>query len=341
MRIGLANSHSQTSARLRRLLAAVPGLEIAWTADDGPLALQLAASQPPDLVLLDLQITGMDSVEVVRRLQKGKPLAVLVVGVGVQRQMDKVYQTMLAGALDAAELPVEMPDGTIEGMRTLLEKIRTAARVLGLSWDSASAARGPAKPAPPLRTRLVLVGASTGGPEAVKAILNNLSIKERVCLILVQHIDVAFMGNLAASLKESGNNRVVLVTPGQEPEPGTILIAATGDHLVMDKAGRLHYQVEPLDEAYRPNVDVFFNSVAEHWPEPGVAVLLTGMGDDGAAGLLKLRARGWHTIAQDEQSSAVWGMPRAAVECRAVNQVLPLDQIAGAIVRHLQSGGQM
>lgn len=328
MKLGLALSQTQTIARLQRLLAAVPGVQILWTVDNGPTALNLAASQPPDLVLLDVQLPGLESAEVVRRLRTKRSPAVLVVATGLQRHMDKVYQAMLAGALDCVELPA----GETEGMAPFLEKLRTAARGLGLPWNAGTTSSPSSRPAPVQRTRLVLVGASTGGPEAVKTILHALPCKDRVCLILVQHIDVAFMANLAASLKDSGTERVTLIAPGQEPEPGTVLIAATSDHLVMDRIGRLQYQAEPREEVFRPNVDVFFHSVADHWPEPGVAVLLTGMGNDGAAGLLKLRSRGWHTIAQDEKSSAVWGMPRAAVECGAANQVLPLDQIAGAIV---------
>ena len=120
---------------------------------------------------------------------------------------------------------------------------------------------------------------------------------------------------------------------GHRPETGEILLAGTDHHLVMGEDRRLHYSVEPKDSSYRPSVDVFFNSSARNWPRPGVAVLLTGMLRDGAEGLLNLRRQGWRTIAQDESSSVVWGMPKAAVEIGAAEEVVSLPQIAEAIVR--------
>ena len=118
-----------------------------------------------------------------------------------------------------------------------------------------------------------------------------------------------------------------------DPLLGDILLSGTDDHLIMGEDRRLHYSVEPRAVCYRPSVDVFFASLARNWPRPGVAALMTGMGHDGAAGLLKLRGLNWRTIAQDEASSVVWGMPKAAVEIGAAEEILPLSQIAKAIAR--------
>jgi two-component system response regulator WspF len=118
---------------------------------------------------------------------------------------------------------------------------------------------------------------------------------------------------------------------------GEVLLAGTDDHLVLGEDRRLHYSAEPRESSYRPSVDVFFNSAARNWPRPGVAVLLTGMLRDGAEGLLNLRRLGWRTIAQDESSSIVWGMPKAAVEIGAAEEVVPLLQIAEAITRLVPS----
>jgi two-component system response regulator WspF len=122
---------------------------------------------------------------------------------------------------------------------------------------------------------------------------------------------------------------------GQRPEPGDVLLAGTNDHLVLSKGRTLEYQTEPRDVFFRPSVDVFFESVAEHWPQTGVALLLTGMGKDGARGLLKLRSRGWHTIAQDQATSVVWSMPKAAVEAGAACETLAIDQMPRAVAARL------
>jgi two-component system response regulator WspF len=128
---------------------------------------------------------------------------------------------------------------------------------------------------------------------------------------------------------------VRLAAEGHHPAAGEILLSGTDDHLVVGEDHRLHYSVEPKENSYRPSVDVFFDSAARNWPRPGVAVLLTGMLRDGAEGLLHLRRSGWRTIAQDESSSVVWGMPKAAVEIGAAEEVVALPQIAETIVRLL------
>ena len=130
---------------------------------------------------------------------------------------------------------------------------------------------------------------------------------------------------------------MLLAVEGHAPAVGEVLLSGTDDHLVLGEDRRLHYSADPKESSYRPSVDVFFNSAARNWPGPGVAVLLTGMLRDGALGLLNLRRLGWRTIAQDESSSVVWGMPRAAVEIGAAEEVVSLPQIAHAIVRLCQT----
>ena len=125
---------------------------------------------------------------------------------------------------------------------------------------------------------------------------------------------------------------VRLAQDGEEVKAGEVLLAGTDDHLTLRRDGRLVYTADPVDYPYRPSVDVFFHSLAVAWPHPGIAVLLTGMGNDGAQGLLRLRQLGWHTITQDQASCVVYGMPKAAAELRAACQVLPLAQIPAAIV---------
>jgi chemotaxis response regulator CheB len=182
----------------------------------------------------------------------------------------------------------------------------------------------------------VVIGSSTGGPAALAEILLEMPETRDSATVIVQHLDVVFIPGLARWLAEKTGRKVKLIEPGDSLLPGQVLLAATNDHVVLDDSRRFRYVAEPVEQPYRPSVDVFFRSIAEHWPEAGVAALLTGMGRDGAAGLLTLRRRGWLTIAQDEASSVIWGMPGAAVHLGAAEHVLPLSKIARAITEHVR-----
>ena len=178
-----------------------------------------------------------------------------------------------------------------------------------------------------------MLGASTGGPNALAEILVRLPEKLKATIIIVQHVDAAFAPGLGQWLSDQAHRRVTLAVEGHRPVAPDILLSGTDDHLIMGEDRRLHYSVEPRAVCYRPSVDVFFSSLAKNWPTPGVAALLTGMGRDGAAGLLNLRSLKWRTITQDESSSVVWGMPKAAVDIGAAEEILPISRIADAIVR--------
>jgi two-component system, chemotaxis family, response regulator WspF len=182
-------------------------------------------------------------------------------------------------------------------------------------------------PLPPL----IVVGASTGGPHALAEVLTQLPDDLEAGIVIVQHVDAAFAPGLCQWLSMETRRQVTIVAAGHRPGTRETLVSGTDEHLIMGADRRLAYSPEPQDLSYRPSVDVFFASLARCWPRPGVAVLLTGMGRDGAEGLLSLRAAGWRTIAQDEASSVVWGMPKAAAEIGAAEEILPLSKIASAI----------
>jgi two-component system response regulator WspF len=200
-----------------------------------------------------------------------------------------------------------------------------------------AAAPAPGVDAQPSREPLVVLGASTGGPQALAEILGQLPARLGAGIVIVQHVDAAFAPGLGQWLSEQARRPVTLIAEGHWIVPGEVLLAGTGDHLVLGEDRRLHYSAEPRSACYRPSVDVFFASAARNWPGPGVAALLTGMLHDGAQGLLALRRRGWRTIAQDESSSVVWGMPKAAIELDAAELVLTLSEIAGAIARLVET----
>jgi two-component system, chemotaxis family, response regulator WspF len=344
MRIGIANDMGLAREALRRVVLSSPANQVAWVAKDGAEAVALARSDAPDLILMDLFMPGTDGVEATRRIMGESPCAILVVTATITGHLSKVYQAMGYGALDAIDTPTLGPLGEISGAAVLLHKIELIGKLLGKpaeklaerpnrTGDPSSGARPPRveKTLDPL----VILGASTGGPQALAAVLSGLPATFATSIIIVQHVDAAFAPGLGQWLTEQASRHVRLAAEGHHPAVGEILLSGTDDHLVVGEDHRLHYSVEPKENSYRPSVDVFFESAARNWPRPGVAVLLTGMLRDGAEGLLHLRRSGWRTIAQDESSSVVWGMPKAAVEIGAAEEVVALPQIAETIVRLL------
>lgn len=230
----------------------------------------------------------------------------------------------------------------------LLHKIEIIGKLVGkpgerfrVSQDTAISTfpRGQGSPGDLQFEPLIILGASTGGPNALAEVLTRLPTTLEAAIIIVQHVDSAFAPGLGQWLSDQAHRQVKLVVEGHRPVAREILLSGTDDHLIMGEDRRLHYSVEPQSVSYRPSVDVFLSSLANNWPRPGVAALMTGMGRDGAAGLLKLRGCNWRTIAQDEASSVVWGMPKAAAEIGAAEEILPLSRIAGAIARLVPIAG--
>jgi two-component system response regulator WspF len=353
MRIGIANDTVLAREALRRVVLSSAQHEVVWMAGDGAEAIALARANPPDLILMDLFMPGTDGVEATRRIMGESPCAILIVTATVSGHLSKVYQAMGYGALDAIDTPRLGPHGEITGAAMLLHKIELIGRLVGRpgrpSRDgdrersgadaSRAAALASAPRIEPELDPLVVVGASTGGPQALAEILGRLPARLEAGVIIVQHVDAAFAPGLGHWLSEQARRPVTLIEEGHRPSAGEVLLTVTDDHLVLDEDRRLRYSPEPKSVCYRPSVDVFFSSVARNWPRPGVAALLTGMFHDGARGMLELRRLGWRTIAQDESSSVVWGMPRAAIELGAAEEVLHLDRIAEGITRLVREQG--
>lgn len=331
MRIGIVNDVRAACEALRRVVDSLPDHEIAWMAADGVEAVAMAKRDRPDLILMDLIMPHLDGVQATRQIMASAPCAILVVTATVSGNISLVYDAMGYGALDAVDTPMLGPAGEVSGAGALAEKIGVIAKIVG-----ATEARRPGRPAataePP---KLVLVGASTGGPKALSDLLLPLPHDWNVAVLVVQHVDVAFSQGLAKWLGDRTGRPVRVAEHGQQPAAGDVLLAGTNDHLVLSRTRTLEYREEPREVFFRPSVDVFFDTVADHWPRPGVALLLTGMGKDGAKGLLKLRSRGWHTAAQDEASSVVWSMPKAGIDLGAASEVLSIEQMAKSLIARL------
>jgi two-component system response regulator WspF len=348
MRIAIVNDVALAREVLRRLVLSAPGHEVAWMAENGAEAVRKAGQDRPDLILMDLVMPVLDGAEATRRIMAQSPCPILLVTSSVMGNFNLVYQAMGNGGLDAVNTPTLGPDGTVRDDVGILGRIAKLARIQqnpGVLWKPppglGRAAVATSISAPCLHPILAL-GASTGGPEALAHILKSLPAGFPAGVVIVQHIAAEFAPSLATWLQGQTPLPVRLARDGNELKPGEVALAGTNDHLVLRPDRHLAYTADPVDHPYRPSVDVFFNSLVTSWPRPGIAVVLTGMGSDGAQGLRQLREHGWHTITQDQTSCVVYGMPKAAADLRAANQVLPLAHIPEAIlgnIRHIQAAG--
>ena len=331
MKIAIVNDVPLAREALRRAVAVEH--DIAWLASDGAEAVAKTKADRPDLILMDLIMPRVDGVEATRQIMAEAPCPILVVTATVSGNMGRVYEAMGLGALDAVDTPSFDHGSGQLGSSPLLEKIATISRLIGRPSTEV------VPPAPSLasfdeegpRFPLIVIGASTGGPNALGEILSRLPDLAHASVVIVQHVDEAFSHGLARWLGEKTGRRVDLIEPGTCPQPGCVYLAGTNDHLILDANMRFRYVAEPRTLYYRPSVDVFFASLAGRWPVPGSAAVLTGMGRDGASGLKALREAGWATVAQDEATCIVYGMPKAAAELDAAEQILPLGQVAQAL----------
>ncbi|MEO6382877.1 MAG: chemotaxis response regulator protein-glutamate methylesterase [Thermomonas sp.] len=330
MKIGIVNDMPIAVEALRRVLLTRPEHIIVWTAASGAEAVARCAQDHPDLVLMDLLMPGMDGAEATRQVMARTPCAVLVVTAGVGNNASLVFEAMGHGALDAVDMPALGLNGDMDGAARLLTKIELIGRLVGdrvIGTARAQALR-PRSRSRPSAQRLIAIGASAGGPAAVAHLLRGLPAEFPAAIVVIQHIDEKFATSMADWLGRDSQCPVGLAKPGDRPTTGTVLLAGTNEHLVLTATGHLDYTCEPVDLSYRPSVDVFFDSINKAWPGQATGILLTGMGRDGAAGLKAMRLKGHHTIAQDQASSAVYGMPKAAAELDAAVDILPLDRIA-------------
>jgi two-component system response regulator WspF len=350
MKVAIVNDSRAAAEVLRRILATLPEFSLLWTAYSGEEAVQLCAQSLPDIILMDLVMPGIDGAETTRLIMESTPCVILVVTATTTGNRDKVFEAMGYGALDAVNTPTLGTSGDMSGAEPLLQKLRTVARLVAPT-RSLSAARSAAQSAahtPNPRTHrsartlhsnsdlpIVAIGASTGGPQALAQVISHLPAHFPAAVLVAQHVDPHFAPGLVDWLQHHSPLPVRIAHAGDPLTAGVIWIAGTGDHLFYEESnntpGYLNYTADPVDTAYRPSVDVLFASLAHPHYAPRIGTLLTGMGRDGAEGLLALRNAGGLTIAQDAETSVVYGMPKAAAELKAAAEILPLASIGPRI----------
>ncbi|MDB6144790.1 MAG: chemotaxis response regulator protein-glutamate methylesterase [Pseudomonas sp.] len=327
MKIAIVNDMPMAVEALRRAIAFEPAHQVVWVASNGAEAVARCAEFVPDLILMDLIMPVMDGVEATRRIMAATPCAIVIVTVDREQNVHRVFEAMGYGALDVVDTPALGAGDPKEAAAPLLRKILNIGWLIGQRDTNVGRVDTPQRHNLP-RQGLVAIGSSAGGPAALESLLKGLPVNFPAAIVLVQHVDQVFAAGMAEWLSSASGLPVRLARDGEPPLAGTVLLAGTNHHIRLMKNGTLAYTAEPVNEIYRPSIDVFFESVARYWSGEAVGVLLTGMGRDGAQGLKLMRQQGFLTIAQDQNSSAVYGMPKAAAAIDAAVEIRPLDKIA-------------
>jgi two-component system chemotaxis response regulator CheB len=312
---------------LIHVLSREPGL-VVTAVPDPILALERIARRRPDVIVLDLVLPRMDGLEVLRRVMAEHPVPVVVCAEGAGRGTEAALRAVEEGAVSVVAKPPLRDLADVEAFRALVDEVRAAAQS---SPKRRAAVPAPAVYAGASHHHLVALGASTGGTEALRHVLEPLPA-DAPPIVIVQHMPEGFTRAFAERLDRSCRIRVKEAASGDRIERGLALVAPGNRHLEVDRRGG-HLVARLLDgppvNRHRPSVDVLFESVARTAGRAALGVVMTGMGDDGARGLLAMRAAGARTAAQDEASCVVYGMPKEAVERGAVQDVVPLAALSG------------
>jgi two-component system chemotaxis response regulator CheB len=342
------------AALVRQMLTAMlqtdPAIEVVGTAADPYMAREKIKRLAPDVLTLDVEMPRMDGITFLRNLMRLHPMPVVMVSSLTEKGADVTLQALELGAVDFVAKPkIDLAHSLEHYTAEIIAKIKMAStvRVRPLERPGSAAldvaprhsadaiVQSPARRAHFKTTeRIIALGASTGGTEAIKEILLHLPAGAPG-MVITQHIPEAFSGPFARRMDSLAAMTVCEARDGQYILPGHVYIAPGNRHLLVGRDGaRYVCQLHdgPPVNRHRPSVDVLFRSVAQHVGANAIGVLLTGMGSDGASGLKEMRDAGAYTLAQDEKTSVVWGMPGQAVKLGAVDEILPLAEMAGKIL---------
>ncbi|MBN9314795.1 MAG: chemotaxis response regulator protein-glutamate methylesterase [Devosia sp.] len=358
IRVLIVDDSAAVRTTLSDIIAADPELEVMGTAADPYIAVERIRGEVPDVIFLDIELPRMDGITFLRKLMSQRPIPVVICSAHASEGSDTLIEALEAGAVDVVPKPRL---DTAQFLQDSRERICSAARLAAqaslkgrvrppapklnverkLTADAVIPPRSAARAASalattPLTDPLVCIGASTGGTEALRDVLVELPATTPGILI-VQHMPERFTAAFARRLDGLCQMRVKEAEDGDAVEPGSVLIAPGGHHMVLHRTGS-RYTVRVIDgphvSRHRPSVDVLFRSAAYGAGRNALGVLLTGMGDDGARGLLEMREAGAATLAQDEDSSVVFGMPKEAIALGAAQKVVGLRRIAHEITAY-------
>ncbi len=327
---------------LTEILSSDPEIQVIGSAADGLEAVQRTLDLKPDLVTMDIRMPRLDGFEATRRIMEQRPTPIIVVSASIDSaDVPITFSAMQAGALEVLEKPAGPgnPEFDAQCQRLIMAvKLMAGIRLVRRRARPPTASLTPLTPALPRAHSLALlaIGASTGGPMALATVLRALPPDFPLPILIVQHIAAGFMAGLVNWLQTSSRLRLTVAEECEMIAAGQVYFAPEGRHLIVLSRGLLGTSQSPAVSHVRPSATVLFNSVARVYGAEAGGVLLTGMGDDGAVGLKAIRDAGGTTFAQDEASSVVYGMPKAAIELGAATYVLPIDRMAPSLLRLLQ-----
>ncbi|MBI5931974.1 MAG: chemotaxis-specific protein-glutamate methyltransferase CheB [Chloroflexi bacterium] len=334
---------SMTTRRfLVDLINNIPGMMVVAEAEDGLQALRLVEELKPDVISMDIQMPNMDGLQATQHIMANTPTPIVIVSAGLgQREVDYAMLAIEAGALAAIDKPTATPQD--QAKRTeYLRLLRLMAGVSVVRRRALDQLEQQLDSLPNIQADdqnlpdIVVIGASAGGPGALTQVLSYLPEDFPLPVLVTQHLSADFVPGLANWLGRRCVLPVRLALEGEYPQPGEVWIAPGGYHMQLSAEGRVLLTPDKGHYRHQPSVDALFDSVANVYGRKTIAVLLTGMGDDGAAGMERLFAFGARTIVQNEETCVVYGMPGAAVERGAAEYILPLGEIGRAITRLAQ-----
>jgi chemotaxis response regulator CheB len=330
MKIGIVCALPEVVGCLRQALALRPQHELLWVAGSDAQAVEFCAQNRPDVLLMKLGEATNRYLDAIGRIMSDSPCAILIITRNAEADCSRVFAAMGQGAIDVVDVPPSRSCADTAG--EFLKKLDILNTLVATPKFMPGTDRfADTTSIPRLKPRLVAIGASAGGPGALVKLLASIPKDFPAAIVIVQHVDEQFAAGMADWLNRDSILPVRIAAEGDQILPGVVLLAATNDHLLIKAQERLGYTPEPSESVYRPSIDVFFDSVCACWGGEAVGVLLTGMGRDGAKGLKALRNKGHYTIAQDQATSAVYGMPKAAIALGAAVDVLPIERIAARL----------
>ncbi|HEY1013157.1 MAG TPA: chemotaxis-specific protein-glutamate methyltransferase CheB [Herpetosiphonaceae bacterium] len=346
IKVLIADDSSLVRRIIRTVLTSDPLIQVVGEARNGLEAVELVAKLRPDIVTMDVRMPVLDGLGATEEIMAYHPTPILVLTGSIDRHDSGfTFQMLSAGALEVIEKPRDFVGSQSEAVRRhLIERVKMLARVkvvthlrgrrrsrlVPAAEDAAAPVQLPA-PLLPGSQRVVLIGASTGGPKVLHTMLGMLPPTFAGSLVIVQHIAEGFVANMVEWRGGNSALPVVLAADGMIIRPRQVIVAPDTHHLRLDEQCRISLDLEPRALQY-PSIDVTMHSAAEHCAKRTIGVILSGMGRDGAAGLLALRRAGAATLVQDEASSAIFGMPRAALENGAASETVSAAQLAARLV---------
>jgi len=349
LRVLIVDDSALMRHRLSRIIGADPNYEVVGHAKNGAECLAQLPALQPDVMTLDVEMPEMDGLSTLRRVMETRPTPVLMVSSLTESGARTTLDALALGAVDYLTKPTAgAPRGAGGFGEELLRKLATTALASARRAPPSVDRPAPARAVPPLAAvatsqpgradALVVIGSSTGGPQALDCLFDRFSPGASATFLIVQHMPPLFTRSLAARLARRSGMSVREGEEGDRLTPGHVLVAPGGSHLTIGRGHRVHLDAGPPVHGVRPAIDRTLSSVADCWTGRCLVVILTGMGVDGASGARSLRARGAEVFAQDEETSVVYGMPRAVVEARVAPTVLPLEGMAPAIERWVALG---